>query len=610
MSAHQSPANHPVVSDIVLAGNPNVGKSVIFGWLTGKYVEVSNYPGTTVEILKGRFGDRTVVDTPGVYGLSSFNDEERIARDAVLSARSVVNVVNAARLQQDLFLTLQIIDAGLPVVVALNMMDEAAAQGIAVDPEELSSVLGVPVIPCTAVRGEGLEELRAAVAEARPGHRDRRLADELARRYPQAPVPAALLAYEGDEETAALYGVPAGECREESYRLRRERVDAICRRVVHETDRGSRRGIRLGRLAVRPLTGLPILVAVLALMFYVLGVVVAGHVVGFTEGTVMNGFYVPFVQRLPAHILRPGSVAGRLLAGEFGVLTMGVTYLFGLLLPLVVAFHLMMAILEDSGYLPRMAVLADRLLTRIGLNGRAVIPIILGFGCVTMATVTTRLLGTRRERFIATLLLGLAIPCSAQLGVIAGMVAPLGPGYVALYLVTLALVFGLTGLVLNRVVPGQSSDLLIELPPMRWPRPANVLTKTWHKSRHFVVETAPIFLGGSLLIALVDLTGALSRVHLFTRPLISGWLGLPPETATAFIMGLLRRDFGAAGLSSIPMSSAQTLVALITMTLFVPCVASMMIIWRERGWKEGILVWAGSFGSAFAVGGIVARILL
>lgn len=210
----------------------------------------------------------------------------------------------------------------------------------------------------------------------------------------------------------------------------------------------------------------------------------------------------------------------------------------------------------------------------------------------------------------ATLLLGLAIPCSAQLGVIVGMIAPLGPGYVSFYLITLVLVFGLTGVVLNRVVPGESSHLLIELPPMRMPRAANVLTKTWHKSRHFLVETAPIFLLGSLLVGIVDVTGALDRVYLFTRPLITGWLGLPPQTATAFIMGLLRRDFGAAGLSSIPMSAPQTLVALTTMTLFVPCVASMMVIWRERGWKEGLLVWVGSFGAAFAVGGIVARILI
>lgn len=610
MPANRSAAGRVLSSGIVLAGNPNVGKSVVFGWLTGQYVEVSNYPGTTVEVLTGRFGDHTVVDTPGVYGLSSFNDEERIARDAVLSADVVVNVVNGARLQQDLFLTLQLIDADLPVVVALNMMDEARALGISINPEELSRALGVEVIPCIAVRGEGLNELRAAVGKARRGHRDPVLSAELVRRYPGIPTPAALLAYESDPETAARYRISPGNAREESYRRRRERVDTLCRRVVHETRRGARLGVRLGRLAVRPITGLPILAAVLALMFYVLGVAVAGHLVGFTEGTMFEGLYIPFVQRLLSGVLRPGSAAGRLLAGEFGVLTMGITYLFGLLLPLVVAFHLMMAVLEDSGYLPRMAVLADRVLTRIGLNGRAIIPIILGFGCVTMATVTTRLLGTRRERFIATLLLGLAIPCSAQFGVIVGMVAPLGAGYIVFYLATIALVFGFAGLALNRVLPGESSPLLIELPPMRLPRAANVLTKTWHKSRHFIVETAPVFLVGSLLIGVVDLTGILDRVYLFTRPLISGWLGLPAQTATAFIMGLLRRDFGAAGLTSIPMSSPQTLVALITMTLFVPCVASMMMIWRERGWREGLLVWFGSFGAAFAVGGIVARILI
>lgn len=596
--------------DIVLAGNPNVGKSVIFAWLTGQYVDVSNYPGTTVEIFSGRYHGRTVLDTPGVYGLSSFNDEERIARDAVLSAGMVLNVVNAARLQQDLFLTLQLIDSGIPMVIALNMMDEARSSGVSVDVKKLSDILGVPVVACAAVRNEGVDALKASLDHARPGHRDPEVAAALERLYPELSGPTALLAYEGDEPTAQMCGVQTGIDRETSYLRRRERVDAIVARVVQDSDEGIRWGVRLGRLTVRPATGLPILAAVLAVMFYVLGVVVAGHLVGFTEGTVMNGFYVPMVQGLLSRLLSVQSIAGRLLAGEYGVLTMGITYLFGLLLPLVVAFHLMMALLEDSGYLPRMAVLADRLLTAIGLNGRAIIPIILGFGCVTMATITTRLLGTKRERFIATLLLGLAIPCSAQIGVIAGMVAPLGAGYVVLYLAAITLVFGLTGLALNRVVPGESSQLMIELPPLRLPRPGNVLSKTWHKSRHFLAETIPLFLAGSLLLGVVDVTGWLNRVHLFTRPLISGWLGLPAETATAFIMGLLRRDFGAAGLSAISLSASQTLVALITMTLFVPCVASMMVIMKERGWKEGLLVWAGSFGAAFAVGGVVAKILL
>jgi ferrous iron transport protein B len=246
----------------------------------------------------------------------------------------------------------------------------------------------------------------------------------------------------------------------------------------------------------------------------------------------------------------------------------------------------------------------------IGLNGRAIIPMILGFGCVTMATITTRILGAQRERTIATAVLGLAIPCSAQLGVIAGMLAGLGTKYIFVYVGVLLLILGLVGKVLNKVLPGESTDLMIDLPPIRWPRLTNVLKKTVIKSFAFLQEAAPLFVAGALAITAMQLSGWLTAIQNALAPLTEGVLLLPRETATAFIMGIIRRDFAAAGLTDIAMTPAQTLVALITITLFVPCIASVLVMLKERGKTEGAVIWASSWVFAFVVGGIVAHFII
>ncbi|MDI6907330.1 MAG: ferrous iron transporter B [Thermoanaerobacterales bacterium] len=593
---------------VVLAGNPNTGKSVFFNALTGLYVDVSNYPGTTLEISHGRCGRDVVVDTPGVYGLSSFNDEERIARDIVLSADLVLNVVNAAYLERDLFLTQQIIDTGVPVIVALNMADEARRQGLRVDVALLSELLGVPVVPTVAVRGEGLEEVKARLSEACPGNPTpglQSLPGEMVDRVGGRG--EALLILEGDPHVAARHGLPPGDRREEIYSRRRAHVNGIVDRVLAEEGRGAAFGQRLGRWMLSPWTGVPILALALWLMYEVIGRFVAGGVVGFTEETVMLGYYEPAVRGSVERFFAPGSAPYTILAGEFGVLTMTVTYVLGLLLPLVTAFYFFLSLFEDSGYLPRVATLADRVLTGIGLNGRAVIPLILGFGCVTMATIVTRLLGSSRERRIAIFLLGLAVPCSAQMAVIASLLAGLGAPYVTLYTLTILVVFAVVGAVLNAVLPGRSTDLLIDLPPLRVPRPGNVLKKTWRRSFQFLREAAPIFALGALIIGTMQVTGALDRLQGALAPLAVGWLHLPDEAATAFLMGIVRRDFGAAGLYTMPLTPLQMAVALTTITLFVPCIASMLVILKELGRGEAVLMWLGTWTVAFAVGGLVAH---
>jgi ferrous iron transport protein B len=594
---------------VVLVGNPNVGKSLFFNAFTGLYVDVSNFPGTTVAVSSGRMGDDVVLDTPGIYGVSSFNDEETVARDIVLEADVIVNVVDAVHLERDLFLTQQVIDMGIPVVVALNMMDEATAQGVHIDAEGLSARLGVAVIPTVALTGKGFDDVRRALDGATPGVSDPVLQERLTALTEQiGSRPAALLALEDDPVIASRHGLVAHGLRDGVYMERRRRVNDVLAQVVSQSDLGHSFRRRLGDALLRPLTGIPALALTLFLMYQVIGVFVAGKVVGFTEGVLMIGYVEPFLRTLIVHVTGPSGPAYEILAGEFGLVTMTVTYIFGLLLPLVLAFYLLLSTLEDSGYLPRIASLSDRLMTTIGLNGRAIVPIILGFGCITMATITTRILGNERERRIATALMAFAIPCSAQLGVIIALLGAAGGAVAFAYAVVMVLVFGIVGRLMAHFLPGKSTDLFIDLPPMRLPSPRNVLTKTWHKTLMFMKEVTLYFAAGALLLSVLNLTGALAWLQGALTPLTVWWLHLPAEAANAFVMGFVRRDFGAAGLYDLHLTGTQILVALVTITLFVPCIASVLVIMKERGKAFTAFAWLGSIGLAFLVGGIVARV--
>ncbi len=596
---------------IALAGNPNVGKSVFFGFLTGIYVDVSNYPGTTVGISKGRMGDSVLLDTPGIYGVSSFNDEERVARDIILKADLVLNVVDAMHLERDLFLTQQIIDMGKPVVVALNFMDEVEQSGLTIDLDLLRDLLGVAVIPTIAVKQEGLGQVRSALRQVHTGRRDPELHSRLHQMLNVVGSQAeALMVLEGDSYVSERHGLSPGKERESLYIQRRNRVNDMVRHVVGDVSGRTRIREVLGRAAVNPLSGIPIMALVLYAMYKVIGVWVAGDIVGVTEEKIMQGSYEPWIRGLLSSLVDSNSALGKILVGEFGLLTMTVTYLLGLLLPLVMGFYLLLSLLEDSGYLPRLATLVDRLLTSLGLNGRAVIPIILGFGCVQLGTITTRLLGTSREKSIATTLLKFAIPCSAQIGVIAGMLAAVGGGLVFLYVAVIFSVFALMGTILDRALPGESSALFLDLPPMRWPRLDNVVRKTVTRTFFFMREAYPWFFLGSFVVAVLQVSGGLEIWRGLLAPLTEGWLQLPKEASTAFVMGMVRRDFGAAGLTGLAMSPYQVVVSLIVITLFVPCIASLMILFKERGTCEALLIWTGSWVTAFLIGGLVSLLVL
>lgn len=590
---------------LVLVGNPNVGKSVVFNYFTGIYVDVSNFPGTTVEISSGTYKDYLVMDTPGIYGVSSFNDEEKVARDVILEADVIVNVVDGVHLERDLFLTLQLADMGIPMVVAVNMMDEVERQKIEIDIKALEHRLGVPVIPIIAAQKVGMEELAEKLESAKPGKKDKKIG-QLISQFKKDNLPDAkiLLALEADIEIEGI-----ADKREEIYFERRKQVDELCKQIIKYKSTKAGIGDKIGYLLLRPVVAVPVLVLVLFLAYRLLGVLVAGEVVDFLEGWMVDN-YEPWINGIITSFIPKGSVLAELLVGEFGILTMTVTYVVALLLPLVITFHLLLAVLEDSGYLPRLATMLDRGFHKIGLNGRAVIPMVLGFGCVTMASISTRILGSDRERLIAIVLLSLTIPCSAQLGVIAGLLAQIGFWYFLLYISIIVAVFLITGTLLNKVVPGKSTDLLIDVPPMRLPVVKNVFQKTWSKSAHFVKEAGPIFALGALLIGVLNITGALEFLQNVMAPLVVSWMKLPKESATAFIMGIIRRDFGAAGFYDMVLTREQTLVAMTTLTLFVPCIASVVVILKERGLKQGLIVFLSCIAAAFLIGGALAQIVI
>ncbi len=596
---------------VALVGNPNVGKSLFFNYLSGMYVDVSNYPGTTIEFTTGRYRDLDIVDTPGVYGISSFSDEERVTREVVLQADVILNIVDAAHLERDLFLTLQLIDMGKKLSVFLNCMDEVENLGLQIDVQRLSALLGVSIFATTATTRSGFEQIEAAIENACRGRQDSALHHRLhALLTSTGSEGEALLILEGDEAVARRHGLPAENGREAIYIDRRNRVNAIIDQVLLDDQARTPLVTVLGRWALNPWTGIPMLVAALYLIYLFVGKLIAQDLVKFTEVKLGQELWEPWVRGIVTRYVPPTSWFGTLLVGEFGVVTMTVTYLLFLLLPLVIGFYLSLAIMEDSGYLPRLATLVDRSLNAIGLNGSAVIPLILGFGCVTMATITTRLLGNDREKRIAAAILQFAIPCSAQLAVVAALLAGAGFRAMVIYCVTIFGVFVIVGTVLHRTLAGETTPFLIDLPPMRIPRLDNLVRKTAYRSYFFMKEATPWFFAGALGVGTLQLTGLLALWQDILAPITTGWLQLPRAAASAFVMGMVRRDFGAAGLYQLSLTPNQIVVALVTITLFTPCIASLMVMLKERGWKEASIVWIGTWVVAFLVGGLLSQLLI
>lgn len=686
-----------IANSIILVGNPNVGKSVLFHRLTGAYVNVSNYPGTTVEITQSatKFDANTnLIDSPGVLSLPSRTDDERATMKALLNEkiRCIIQVGDAKNVRRTLNLTALLTELKLPMMLVLNMQDEAIARGLMVNTDELAKELNIPVIPAVATSGEGIDAVISHISQVeipdpilhydvvseeiitkmsefiqqncphkflasrglailflgKDSEVEEWIASQLGNKFPEILALRDFLQQKLNENYANLSDVKGFDFQENqaakntqniqniqnsninsnlnskennlllSALFARERslaADTLSKTIISRSLNSSPLlSQKIGQYVVHPFWGFPILLAVLYAVYQFVGVFGATTLVGLLEedlfGEILNPAFTTFFENLNSKTLNIAWL-NDLIVGEYGLWTMGMTYALALILPIVSTFFIAFGILEDSGYLPRLSVIANRIFAMIGLNGRAVLPMILGLGCVTMATLTTRILSTPRERLIAIFLLSLAIPCSAQLGVVLGMLGSYSLKAVIIWTLCMVGVLLLTGFLASKLIKGRRIPLVTELPPMRLPVLANVLKKTGGRLKWYLLEVIPLFLLGTLLMFVLDKLGVLPAIIEFGEPLVTGFLGLPKEASAAFVMGFLRRDFGATGLFTMAenLSEIQALVGMVTLTLFIPCFASFVMIIKEKGVKVSLLMLVMIIPFAFLVGGVLNQIL-
>jgi ferrous iron transport protein B len=635
---------------ILIVGSPNVGKSVVFNNLTGAYATVSNYPGTTVEISKGTGKidntDYEVFDCPGMYSLLPITEEERVSQKMILNEKTdvILHVTDAKNIERMLPFTFQLIEAGLPVILVLNIMDEAEKLGIDIDSKKLEAELGIPVVPAISVTKHGMKHLRNVIAHYLPAkpylvtydgiveEAVARMQELLKGGYPVSKRAVALLLLQNDSETRKIVeskesdieGIRsiirelAGKVRYSvnySLSVRRHQVaTAIGKRFLTHSGVAAEKSFReiLSRITMNPWTGFPILLLILYFGLYkFVGGIGAGVIVDFLENTIFEKYVTPHVTNF-VEALVPWPVLRSLFVGEYGIITLGIRYAVAIILPIVGTFFIVFAIIEDSGYLPRLSMLMDRLFKKIGLSGRAVIPMVLGLGCDTMAIMVTRTLATKRERIIATLLLSLAIPCSAQIGVIMSLFGEENSTGLLIWAAIITAIFLLVGYLVSKVLPGDEPVFFMEVPPLRMPKLSNVIIKTYTRMEWYFMEVCPLFILASVLIWLGQITGIFETVvSLFVYPV--RLLDMPDKSAVAFFFGFFRRDYGAAGLYDLKkaglLNGNQILVACVTLTLFLPCIAQFIMNIKERGWKTGvgisIFVLVFSFGAGYAVNTIL-----
>jgi ferrous iron transport protein B len=634
---------------LVLVGNPNVGKSVIFGALTGRYATVSNYPGTTVEVARGKARLRGetcgVIDSPGVNTLVPMSEDERVTRDILLNddVATILQVLDAKNLRRGLLVTIQLIEMGIPLTLALNMYDEAGERGLTIDLDALSEAMGLKVIPTIATQRWNLDKLQDIFKFHKSPPDPVRYHDfieegitKVAALLPKAKISGksiAIMLLSGDatikewlrdkldagvlpEIEKICASVQARFTEPIGYTINRIRLgaaDAVLAGVVKKQSVSTGRiAETLGRLSMHPIWGIPVLLAVLFGMYEFVGVLGAGISVDFFESVIFGEFLNPWVTRVVEYAF-PSGLIHDLIVGPYGIMTMAVTYAVAIVLPIVGFFFIFFSILEDSGYLPRLAIMVDRLFKLMGLNGKAVLPMVLGLGCDTMATMTTRILETKKERVVVTLLLALGVPCSAQLGVILGMLGAISLSATIVWAFVVILVIFIVGYCASKVLPGETSDFILEIPPIRMPQFSNILLKTLVRVEWYLKEALPLFVLGTLLLFVLDRSNGLAAIERAASPVVKGLLGLPLGATEAFIVGFLRRDYGAAGLFALQkdglLDPIQSVVSLVTITLFIPCIANLFIMFKERGLKTTVWMTVFIFPFAFLVGGILNFIL-
>ncbi|EKD52247.1 MAG: hypothetical protein ACD_62C00075G0003 [uncultured bacterium] len=543
---------------VLLMGNPNVGKSALFSRLTGTQVVISNYPGTSVEYTQGALKheteEATIIDVPGTYTMQPTCRAEQVAVAMLPQADVLINVVDATNLERNLNLTLQLLEKKIPLVVALNMWDEAQHQGIKISVPALEQELGLPVIPTCSLTGEGIHSLVHRLPEAKQK--------------------------------------PLGKL---SDAQRWQRVGDIVKNVQVLSHKHHSLAEKLQDLSITPWTGALVTLIVLAVAFGAIRFMGEG-LMGWVFEPFFRQLWMPLMQEL-SRLMNPESLLHHLLIGQltdgtinpftaFGVLTTGLFIAFAMIFPYIVSFYFVLGLLEDWGYLPRLATLMDSVMHRLGLHGYAIIPMLLGMGCNVPGIMATRILESRRERFITATLMSIAIPCLAQTAMMVALLGQRGLRYVMFIFAVLFLVWLILGRLLHRFMKGASPELIIEIPPYRVPQLRFVIKKLWMRARAFVFEAVPYMLGGILFVSVLRYFDAAEGLNRLLAPVFTHIWGLPAETVPAILIGILKKEIAVAMLAPLGLTTKQLIIACTILALYFPCVATFFVLLKELGVKD------------------------
>ncbi|MFC1621730.1 FeoB small GTPase domain-containing protein [Candidatus Omnitrophota bacterium] len=546
------------MNKILLMGNPNVGKSAMFSRLTGARIAVSNYPGTTVEFTQGqmKIGNQrpSVIDVPGTYTLEPTCKAEDVACQMLKQGDIVINVVNATNLERNLYLTLQILEKNIPTVIALNMWDETKHQGIDIDVKRLEEHLGVPVIPTCGLTGEGIKELVLRLKDAYPLH----------------------LKPLSDSE-------------------KWERIGEIIEDVQKITHHHHTILQRLEELSIKPLSGIPIAMAIIYGAFWSIRFIGEG-LITFVCEPLFEKFWAPLMLKfgglLGQDTFLHNVLVGNLIDGSinfkmsFGVLTTGLFVPIAMVLPYIISFYLILGILEDFGYLPRLAVMVDNLMHRIGLHGFAIVPMMLGLGCNVPGALALRLLEGRREKFIAATLMAVSVPCMAQIAMIIGLVGERGGQYLGIVFGTLFALLIIKGLIMNKVLKGASPEILVEIPPYRIPQVVAVIKKLWMRVSGFLKEAVPYVLLGILFVNILYTLHIIDFFSGLFAPILTGLWGLPKQAISVLIIGFLRKDVAIGMLGPLNLTTKQLVIGSTVLAIYFPCIATFVMLVKELGIKD------------------------
>lgn len=561
-------------------GNPNVGKSVVFSRLTGANVIASNYPGTTVDYSKGRLRleNETVeiIDAPGTYSLEPSNKAEEVATEMLKEADVVINVVDATNLERNLYLSLELLEQHIPMVLVLNLWDETKHIGIKINAEKLQDLLKIPVVPTVALTGEGIKQLVNSLKEAAIN--------------------------ENIQPT--------------SHEGRWIEIGTLIKKVEKVERKQHTFRDRLADITINPITGIPFSILIILASFWLVRQIGETLITYFFD-PLFELYYRPLITNVSEflgdsvwHTIFIGQYGEEIIFEEsLGMLTTGLYVPIAMVLPYIIAFYFLLSILEDTGYMPRLATLVDNVFHKLGMHGHGIISVFLGFGCNVPGALSTRALETRKQRFISATLLSIAVPCMAQTAMVFGVLGRFGVVYLLLVFFVLMSLYIILGVILNHFVMGSSPEIFLEVPPYRRPSIQALFKKTWMRVRWFIKEAIPFLFLGVFIINILYHIGVLQAISTVLSPFMNTLFGLPGEATTALIVGFLRKDLAVGTLIPLQLTAFQLVIAVTMLTIYFPCVATFAVLLRELGLKDlfkSTMIMIATAGSV----GILLRILL